>query len=48
MLLAIIVGCYVAQRVIEGLFIYYFKMHIHVWRRIDSRFRLITCFSIPA
>ena len=47
MLLAIIVGCYVAQRVIEGLFIYYFKMHIHVWRRIDSQFRLITARRNP-
>jgi phosphatidylglycerophosphate synthase len=47
MLLAIIIGCYVAQRVIEGLFIYYFKMHIHVWRPIDSRFRLITARRNP-
>jgi phosphatidylglycerophosphate synthase len=47
MLLAVIVGGYVAQRVIEGLFIYYFKMHIHVWRPVDSRFRLVTARRNP-
>lgn len=47
MLLAVIVGGYVAQRVIEGLFIYYFKMHIHVWRPADSRFRLVTARRNP-
>jgi phosphatidylglycerophosphate synthase len=38
---AIIFG-YVAQRLIEGIFVRRFGMHIHVWQRIDSRFRLIT------
>ena len=34
---------YVAQRAIEGIFISrYGGMHIHVWQRFDSRFRLIT------
>ncbi|HET8535154.1 MAG TPA: CDP-alcohol phosphatidyltransferase family protein, partial [Sphingomicrobium sp.] len=47
MLLAAIVIGYVAQRVIEGIFIARFKMHIHVWQRIDSRFRLITARRNP-
>lgn len=42
MLLAAIVGGYLAQRIIEGVFIARFKIPIHVWRPIDSRFRLIT------
>ena len=47
MLLAVIVIGYIGQRIIEGLFIYYFKMHIHVWRPVDSRFRLITARRNP-
>ena len=47
MLLAAIVIGYVAQRVIEGIFIARFKMHIHVWRPVDSRFRLITARRNP-
>jgi len=43
-----IVGGYVAQRIIEGLFIKRFDgMHIHVWKRIDSQFRLITARRNP-
>ena len=38
---------YVAQRVIEGVFILRAGMHIHVWRRFDSRFRLITARRNP-
>jgi phosphatidylglycerophosphate synthase len=39
---------YVAQRVIEGVFIMRFDgMHIHVWRPVDSRFRLITARRNP-
>jgi phosphatidylglycerophosphate synthase len=45
--LAAIVGGYVVQRVIEGAFIAWFKIHIHVWRRFDSRFRLITARRNP-
>jgi len=45
--LAIIVGGYVVQRLVEGAFIARFKMHIHVWRRFDSRFRLITARRNP-
>lgn len=47
MLLTVIVAGYIGQRIIEGLFIYYFKMHIHVWRPVDSRFRLITARRNP-
>jgi len=42
-----IVGGYVVQRMIEGAFIAGFKMHIHVWQRIDSQFRLITARRNP-
>jgi phosphatidylglycerophosphate synthase len=45
--LAVIVFGYVAQRLIEGAFIALFKMHIHVWRPFDSRFRLITARRNP-
>jgi phosphatidylglycerophosphate synthase len=45
--LATIVGGYVVQRLIEGAFIARFGMHIHVWRRFDSRFRLITARRNP-
>jgi len=48
MVLWAIVGGYVAQRLIEGRFMRRFdKMHIHVWRPIDSRFRLITARRNP-
>ena len=48
MVLSAIVGGYVAQRAIEGLFMRRFGgMHIHVWRPIDSRFRLITARRNP-
>ncbi|WP_375427380.1 CDP-alcohol phosphatidyltransferase family protein [uncultured Sphingomonas sp.] len=41
-----IVG-YVAQRVIEGAFMRLYGMHIHVWERFDSRFRLVTARRNP-
>jgi phosphatidylglycerophosphate synthase len=48
MLLWAIIGGYVVQRAIEGLFMKrYGGMHIHVWRPIDSRFRLITARRNP-
>lgn len=47
MLVTTVVVGYIAQRVIEGLFIARFGMHIHVWQRIDSRFRLITARRNP-
>ena len=44
---AIVVG-YVVQRVIEGIFMRrYGGMHIHVWRPVDSKFRLITARRNP-
>jgi phosphatidylglycerophosphate synthase len=43
-----IIGGYVVQRVIEGVFMRRFGgMHIHVWKRFDSRFRLITARRNP-
>jgi phosphatidylglycerophosphate synthase len=43
-----IVGGYVLQRLIEGVFMRQNgKMHIHVWRRFDSRFRLVTARRNP-
>ena len=47
LLLCVIIVGYIVQRMIEGLFIYYFKMHIHVWRPVDSWFRLITARRNP-
>lgn len=48
MLLWAIVGGYIAQRIIEGIFMRRFdRMHIHVWRPIDSKFRLITARRNP-
>jgi hypothetical protein len=41
------VGGYIVQRLIEGWFIRRFGMHIHVWERFDSRFRLITARRNP-
>ena len=43
---AILVG-YVVQRAIEGAFIKSFGIHIHVWERADSRFRLVTARRNP-
>ena len=45
-LAAIVVG-YIAQRVIEGIFMRRYKMHIHVWRPVDSKFRLVTARRNP-
>jgi len=48
MLIGAIVGGYVAQRLVEGIFMRRFGgMHIHVWRPIDSKFRLITARRNP-
>lgn len=45
--MAAIMGGYVVQRIIEGAFIGLFGIHIHVWRRFDSWFRLITARRNP-
>jgi hypothetical protein len=48
MVLWAIVGGYIAQRIIEGIFIKRFDgMHIHVWKRLDSQFRLVTARRNP-
>jgi phosphatidylglycerophosphate synthase len=48
MVLWAIIGGYVAQRVIEGVFMRRFGgMHIHVWKQVDSQFRLITARRNP-
>ena len=48
MVLWVIIGGYVAQRAIEGLSIQRFEgMEIHVWRPLDSKFRLITARRNP-
>jgi phosphatidylglycerophosphate synthase len=46
-LLAVIVAGYVLQRAQEGFFIARFKIEMHVWRRFDSWFRLITARRNP-
>jgi len=48
MILWIVVGGYVAQRIVEGVFMRRFGgIHIHVWRPIDSKFRLVTARRNP-
>jgi phosphatidylglycerophosphate synthase len=47
LLLGIIVGGYVAQRVEEGIFLALFKVEMHAWRPFDSFFRLITARRNP-
>lgn len=47
LVISAIVGGYVVQRVIEGIFMRKYGMHIHVWRPIDSKFRLITARRNP-
>lgn len=42
-----IFGGYIVQRVIEGIFMRLYGMHIHVWRPFDSWFRLITARRNP-
>jgi phosphatidylglycerophosphate synthase len=44
---AVIVGAYVLGRAIEGWFKHRFGMHIHVWRPVDSKFRLVTARRNP-
>jgi phosphatidylglycerophosphate synthase len=43
----ITVGGYVIGRLLEGLFLWIFKMEIHSWRPIDSAFRTITARRNP-
>jgi phosphatidylglycerophosphate synthase len=46
MIATMLVG-YVLQRLIEGAFIVRFGMHIHVWQKFDSDFRLVTARRNP-
>ncbi len=46
-MIAIIFGGYIAQRLEEGAFMRLFGMHMHVWRPFDSFFRLITARRNP-
>jgi phosphatidylglycerophosphate synthase len=43
----VIFGGYVVQRILEGIFVRAFGMHMHVWRPFDSFFRLITARRNP-
>jgi phosphatidylglycerophosphate synthase len=47
LILAVIVGGYVAQRALEGVFLALFKVEMHAWRPFDSFFRLITARRNP-
>jgi phosphatidylglycerophosphate synthase len=47
LVLGVIVAGYVLQRIEEGIFIAGFGMDMHVWKRFDSRFRLITARRNP-
>lgn len=43
----IAVAGYVVGRVQEGIFLFAFEFEIHSWRRVDSRFRLVTARRNP-
>ena len=45
--MGVMIAGYLVQRLIEGMFIHRFKMHIHIWQPFDSRFRLITARRNP-
>jgi phosphatidylglycerophosphate synthase len=47
LVLWVIIGGYILQRVEEGLFIAWFKMDMHVWQRFDSLLRLVTARRNP-
>ncbi|MGK2909816.1 MAG: CDP-alcohol phosphatidyltransferase family protein [Sphingobium sp.] len=47
LIMVAVVAGYVLQRLIEGAFIKDFGMDIHVWRRFDSQFRLVTARRNP-
>lgn len=47
LVLLAVVGGYVAQRLVEAVFLRRFKFHIHAWRPFDSWFRLITARRNP-
>lgn len=45
--LAVVLAGYLALRAQEGLFLWRFGIELHVWRRFDSAFRLITARRNP-
>lgn len=45
--IAIITIAYILQRLVEGAFLKYYAMDVHVWRPFDSWFRLITARRNP-
>jgi phosphatidylglycerophosphate synthase len=47
LILWVVVGGYVIQRVLEGVFLAAFKVEMHAWRPFDSFFRLITARRNP-
>ena len=47
LILAVIAGGYVVQRMLEGVFLGLFKVEMHAWRPFDSFFRLITARRNP-
>jgi phosphatidylglycerophosphate synthase len=47
LMLGVVLVGYVAQRVVEGVFMRMFGMHVHAWRRFDSWFREITARRNP-
>lgn len=47
LLLAVIVAGYVLQRVLEGIAIWRLGLEIHVWRKVDTWFRLFTARRNP-
>jgi phosphatidylglycerophosphate synthase len=47
LILAVVVGGYVVQRLLEGVFLALFKVEMHAWRPFDSFFRLITARRNP-
>ncbi len=47
LLFVIIVGGYVLGRLQEGFFLWLFRIEIHVWESVDSRFRLFTARRNP-
>jgi phosphatidylglycerophosphate synthase len=47
LILAVVIGGYIAQRLLEGIFLAAFKVEMHAWRPFDSFFRLITARRNP-
>jgi hypothetical protein len=46
-LMVLIIGGYVAQRLMEGIAIKWLGLEIHIWRKIDTLFRQITARRNP-